>query len=135
MSKYVEYATELSDPKHLVRALHDLGMDDVEVNQEPVTLYDYHGHRRPQKAEIVIRRYKTGLGASNDIGFARGVDGKYTAVISDYDRGVKFDEKWMGQLAQHYQASRTLAIAKQRGYIFKSRTVENGKIRLQFAVR
>lgn len=139
MSMYGTFPTELRDANHLCAALEALGLKH-EVHAEPQTLYDYQGHKRPQKAEIIIRRGDTGLGASNDVGFARQADGTYQAIISEYDEGCKFNQQWLGQLKQEYKISRRMEVGKSRGYVFMGRETvqkENGKseVLLRFGVR
>jgi len=63
--------------------------------------------------------------ASNDIGFARDATGAFQAVISEYDRGIGFDDAWLGRLAQVYKEKQTMAIARAKGYVFKGREVVN----------
>ncbi|HET9215781.1 MAG TPA: hypothetical protein VFR18_02310, partial [Terriglobia bacterium] len=75
----------------------------------------------------------------NDIGFARDSSGVYQAIVSEYDRGIGFDDAWLGRLAQIYKERQTTAIAKAKGYIFKGKEVidtpQGKKIQLRFAVR
>jgi len=132
MSKYESQQTELDgDEGCLVAALQEMGFSP-QVYAEPHTLMDYHGSPRPEKATVVIGRHNTGIGASNDIGFIR-VDGKYQAIISEYDRGAKFNSAWLTKLADHYAIHKTMAVAKKNGYYLKSRTVlQNGKTQLKF---
>ena len=46
--------------------------------------YGYQGDRRPETAELVVRRRHLGT-ASNDLGFARTPHG-YVPIVSDYDQ-------------------------------------------------
>jgi len=77
--------------------------------------------------------------ASNDIGFARDSTGVFRALISEYDRGIGFDDGWLGRLAQIYKERQTMAVAKAKGYVFKGKDVidtpQGKKIQLRFAVR
>jgi hypothetical protein len=63
----------------------------------------------------------------------------YQAIISEYDRGIGFDDAWLGRIAQAYKEGQTMAVAKAKGYVFKGREVVNTpqgkKIQLRFAVR
>jgi len=88
MSKYVEYDLKsITNLELLLAALADLGWDSgkVEVHDNPVALYGYHGDRRPETANVVIRRNNTGVSSSNDIGFVKRPDGTYAPIISEYD--------------------------------------------------
>lgn len=97
MSKYLQFPEILfTDRKLLLDALADCGFgsDVVEVGNR-LPLYGYHGDLRPEMAEVVIRRQNTGIGASNDIGFAYDHTRKgYVPIVSEYDsrnvRGGKF---------------------------------------------
>jgi hypothetical protein len=137
MSKYEELRTVLSDERFLVEALWEFGYSP-EVSHEGVGLYGYLGDERPEKAHIVIRRRQLSS-ASNDIGFARDANGVYRALISEYDRGIGFDDAWLGQVAQTYKERQTMAVAKAKGYRFLGRQVvetqAGKKVQLRFAVR
>ncbi len=138
MSAYKEHPTTLTDALCLTVALKAMGYV-IERYDEPQTLYDYHGHERPQKANVIIRREFTGIGASNDIGFLKGADGTFTAIISAYDRNVKFNDAWMGEVKQAYSEQREIAMARRKGYIFQGREVidtnKGHQVRLVFAAR
>lgn len=137
MSKYMELLTKLTEEQHLVEALRELGYTP-EVCREGTPLVGYMGDERAERAQIVIRRQQLDS-ASNDIGFARDESGVYQAIISEYDRGIGFDDSWLGRVAQTYKERQTMAVAKAKGYVFKGREVVNTpqgkKIQLRFAVR
>lgn len=137
MSKYEELRTVLSEERFLVEALRELGYSP-EVSHEGMSLYGYLGDERPEKAHIVIRRRQLDS-ASNDIGFARDESGVYRALISEYDRGIGFNDAWLGRVAQTYKERQTMAVAKSKGYRFLGRQVvetpAGRKVQLRFAVR
>ena len=137
MSKYAELQTVLSNDQFLLDALRDLGFVP-EVAAEGQALVGYMGDQRNERANIIIRRNQLDS-ASNDIGFARGPDGTFRAIISEYDRSIGFDDAWLGRLAQGYKERQTMSVAKAKGYVFKGREVvqtPQGKtVRLRFAVR
>ena len=137
MSKYEELRTVFSDERFLIEALRDLGYNP-EVSNEGLSLYGYLGDERPEKAHIVIRRRQLDS-ASNDIGFACDANGVYRALISEYDRGIGFNEAWLGRVAQTYKERQTMAVAKSKGYRFLGRQVvetpAGKKVQLRFAVR
>ncbi len=137
MSKYLELSTQLTDERYLVEALMELGYEP-ELCRESKSLIGYLGDKRAERAHVVIPRRQLNS-ASNDIGFARDASGVYQAIVSEYDRGIGFDDAWLGRLAQIYKERQTMAVAKARGYIFKSKDVidtpQGKKIRLRFAVR
>jgi hypothetical protein len=137
MSKYEEMHTVVSDEGYLTEALKELGYTP-EVHAEGSALFGYRGDERPERAHIVIRRHQLDS-ASNDIGFRRDVSGVYRAIISEYDRGIGFDDAWLGRIAQAYKERQTMAVAKVKGYVFQGRQVidtpQGKKVQLRFAVR
>jgi hypothetical protein len=137
MSKYEAMRTVMSDERYLAEALKELGYTP-EVHAEGSALFGYRGDERPERAHIVIRRQQLDS-ASNDIGFRRDVSGVYRAIISEYDRGIGFDDAWLGRIAQAYKERQTMAVAKAKGYTFQGRQVidtpQGKKVQLRFAVR
>ncbi len=137
MSKYEELRTVLSEERFLVEALRELGYSP-EVSNDGMSLYGYLGDERAEKAHIVIRRRQLDS-ASNDIGFTRDASGVYRAIISEYDRGIGFNDAWLGRVAQAYKERQTMAVAKSKGYRFLGRQVvetpAGKKVQLRFAVR
>ena len=137
MSKYSETSTTIRNQSYLVAALTELGYK-AEIHADGAALVGYEGRERPERAHVIIRRAQIGP-ASNDIGFVRKPDGAFGAVLSEYDRGIGFDEKWLGRVHQAYKEQQTLADAKAKGYVFRGREVvlspEGQQIRLQFIAR
>lgn len=137
MSAYGEYETTLNEQNFLVEGLTAMGYR-IEVHAEGAPLIGYHGDERPERAHVIIRRAQLD-NASNDIGFVRGTDGRFRAILSEYDRSIGYDECWLGKVHQHYKEKQTLAVAKAKGYIFRGKEViqtANGQqVRLQFIAR
>ena len=137
MSKYCETETKINDARHLATALESMGFT-IEVHEKAVALFGYQGDEREEKANVIIRRAHTGLPASNDVGFVREANGTYRAIISQYDQ-QKFDAAWLGSLKQNFQESRTMAMARAKGYQFQGReviqTAKGQTIKLLFGVR
>ena len=74
MSKYLAFPEIVFKDRRLLRAaLADLGYSEVEEG-EALPLYGYQGDRRPETAEIIVRRRNLGS-ASNDLGFTPTPDG------------------------------------------------------------
>src|SRR5215467_5666339 len=96
VSKYLECQTVLSDRKFLVAALQELGYH-AEVHSEGAPLFGYEGRERPERAHVIIRRNELSS-VSNDIGFARTGDGRFVALLSEYDQGIGYDLKWLGKV-------------------------------------
>jgi hypothetical protein len=137
VSAYGEFETTVREQGFLVEALADMGYT-AEVHPDGAALFGYRGDERPERAHVIIRRAQLDS-ASNDVGFARGADGRFRAILSEYDRGIGYDEKWLGKVHQHYKERQTMAVARAKGYVFRSKEVvqtPNGpQIRLQFVAR
>lgn len=137
MSKYGVTVTELRDERCLTEALQELGYE-VEVHPQGANLEGYEGRERPERANVIIRRRHLDP-ASNDIGFARTADGRFTALLSEYDQAIGYNWKWLGRVQQAYKEKQTLTMARAKGYILKAREViqtpEGQQVRLRFGVR
>lgn len=137
MSKYDSFQTTLTEEGPLIAALKALGYP-VEVHTQAAPLFGYYGDERPERAHIIIRRTHLNC-ASNDIGFVRNANGQFSAILSEYDRSIGFDQKWLNRVHQRYKEDRTLAMARQRGYVFRGREViqtEHGEqVKLLFGTR
>src|SRR5437762_1702317 len=81
VSAYGEFTTVMSEERYLVEGLTAMGYR-VEVHADGAALVDYHGDERQEKAHVIIRRAQLDS-ASNDIGFVRGKDGRYQAILSE----------------------------------------------------
>ena len=116
MSKFESYQTTLCDEDCLIQALQDNGFEasQIEVHKEAVNLYGYRGDVRPEKAHIVIRRKHIGA-ASNDIGFVRE-DGKFRAVISEFDSNRQMNKTWLSNVQADHDKHRVVKILKEKGY-------------------
>ena len=119
MSHYTTLRTQLTDADALVAALADLGYPEVEV----------HAEVAPQRAHVIVRRRHIGP-ESNDIGFERRDDGRFAAVVSDYDR-ARHGEDWLRRLtARHaYHATRA-TLAEQGVEAVEEETDRTGTVRL-----
>jgi len=137
LSKYLELKTNITEERFLIEALRELGYRP-DVCPKGRSLTGYQGDERQERAHVIIPRRQLDC-ASNDIGFARDSTGVYRAVISEYDRGIGFNDTWLGRVAQIYKERQTMAIAKAKGYVFKGKEVietpQGKKIHLRFAVR
>jgi hypothetical protein len=132
MSMYHECQTDLKCAKHLISALNEMGFP-TEYSEQPLPLYGYHGDKRQQTANIVIRRANIGA-ASNDVGFALQPDGTYAAIISGFD-SVKFNQTWLGQLRAGYVEHWQIASQRARGRVFLGKEKVGDHVRLSFGVR
>ena len=114
MSHFSRIRTRLVDADALVGALKEIGFDHVELYDQAQHLYGYLGDVRQQTAEVIIRRVHIGK-ASNDIGFKRGADGIFDAIISDYDK-TKYSQKWLDKLTQIYSYNVTRSNLIKQGF-------------------
>jgi hypothetical protein len=128
VSKYAELTTILREQRFLIAALEEMGYR-AELHQEGAHLIGYEGQERPEVANLVIRRCQL-RPASN---------GRFVALLSEYDQAVGYDRAWLGSVQQLYKEKQTVAAAKAKGYIFKGKeviqTAKGPQIRLQFVTR
>jgi hypothetical protein len=118
------------DRRLLLAALADLGFAVVEEG-EGLLLYGYRGDRRPETAEIVIRRAFVGA-ASNDLGFVRTAQG-FVPILSEYDARILHGGQFLAKLRTAYSEHVVEEVRKRlRGTT--RRTVEGGivKIKVRF---
>jgi hypothetical protein len=126
MSHFTRCKTKISDAAALKQALLDMGLKEVEVHQTATNLYGYQNDKRDQTAEVIVRRKFVG-GMSNDIGFKRGEDGTFEAIISEYDK-TKYSAGWLKKLNQRYTFRKVSAELEDMGYEVGQVVNENGKI-------
>ena len=100
MSHYTTLDTTIVSAEFLVQALADMGFADVEVHEVAQPLIGWRGDLRETQAEVIVRRRHLGR-SSNDIGFARNAEGRFEALISEFDRR-RYDQAWLGKLTQRY---------------------------------
>jgi hypothetical protein len=134
MSTYNEARTDFKDAGILIAALAAMGYTVVENcigNPQPLIGFqgdmrtlDGVGHTKvaaeAMRADIIIRRKYVG-GASNDLGFVRGTDGKFSAIISDYDSS-KHNPAWLAKLRGEYAEANVVRTMKKMGARITSRT-------------
>lgn len=135
MSAYGEFRTEFKDRDALISALCEVGIADhaltreqIEVHPDGDSLYGYHGDRRAQKAHVIIRRRNV-RSSANDVGFEL-VNGRYSARISDFDRGQGTNDAWLGKLAQSYSKSLVHKKAKALGYRVHESVNADGSVKM-----
>jgi hypothetical protein len=124
MSHFTTIRTQITDTDALIKALADVGFNEVEVHQTAQHLYGYQGDQRSQTAEVIIRRQHIGL-ASNDIGFKQQGDGTFEAIISEYDR-KKYSQQWLERLTQRYAYHAAVAKLEEQGFTLNTEEVEEG---------
>ncbi len=125
MSHFSTLQTAFVSADHLVAALADMGMENVEVHDTAQYLYGWHGDRREQAAEIVIRREFVGHN-SNDIGFVRSADGTFEAIISEFD-GRRYGPDWLGKLSQRYAYRAARDTLARQGFNLVEENMDQGK--------
>jgi hypothetical protein len=137
MSKYGVTICKIRDEKYLVDALKEMGYA-VEVHPEGAPLGRYYSEQEGKTANVIIRRSEL-KGTFGDIGFARQPDGRLVAIVDELDQQCRYGAKWLGRVQQLYKEKQTLATARAKGYILKSREVvetrDGQHVRLQFVVR
>ena len=131
MSKYLQFDDIVfKDRRLLLAALEDVGYREVEEGQA-LPLYGYHGDKRPETAEVVVRRKHVGS-LSNDIGFTRTQAG-YVPILSEYDQRTLHSGRFLAALRTGY-SERVVEEMKRRLHGTARRQVEGSviKIRMRF---
>lgn len=100
MSKLRRIPTSMTSGHHLVLALQAAGFKEVERTGAPLELISWRGKPIEASAEIVVRRRYIGATA-DDLGFSRGADGRYEAIVSEILLG-RFDRRWFAELEKRY---------------------------------
>lgn len=116
----------------LKAALEELGYV-YEEHQEAQNLIGYEGHKRAQKAHIIIRRQHVGA-AANDVGFLKKPDGNYELIISEFDRSgnKKQAQDFLVKIKQLYSKHLSLKETKRLGLKFQSqKTTSDNKIKIK----
>lgn len=131
MSKYMTFTgTAFKDRECLVQALAECGYGTVEEG-ESLSLYGYQSDRRPETAQIVVRRKFIGS-ASNDLGFQK-TDAGYVAVISEYDQRYIMQGKFLTNLRTNYNLKSAEKLARNlRGTLTRERVGSTIKIRIKY---
>ena len=128
MSKYLTYPDVIfKDRRLLLAALKDLGYSDVEEGQA-LPLYGYQNDRRPETAEIVIRRRFVGS-LSNDIGFGRTAEG-FVPILSEFDRRTLVHGQFLAKLRTAYN-ERVVEEVARRLHGRAQRTVEGSLVKIR----
>jgi 3-deoxy-D-arabino-heptulosonate 7-phosphate (DAHP) synthase len=132
MSHFTSIRTQIKQVDALVKALRDVGFEQVEVHETAQHLYGFQGDVRSQTAEVIIRRQLISA-ASNDIGFKRQEDGTFQAIISEYDR-KHYSQQWLNQVTQRYGYHALMATASRQGFtIEEDEVMEDGTLRVVVA--
>ena len=127
MSKYLAFQDcVLKDRRLLLAALADLGYTEVEEG-EALPLYGYQGDRRPETAELVVRRRHLGS-ASNDVGFARTPAG-YVPIVSEYDQRTLHGGRFLVELRTAY-SERVVEEVRRRVHGTARRTLEGSIVKI-----
>jgi hypothetical protein len=129
--RHLLYESIVFKDRHLLlAALADLGYTDVEEG-EALALYGYQGDRRPETAEVVVRRRHLGS-LSNDLGFRR-TDRGYVPVISDYDQRTLLGGRFLPKLRTAYAEHVVETVRKRlRGSIHRATEGNVVKLRVRY---
>ena len=132
MSAYHTLKTEYRDRDTLVEALKEMGYPEVEVHDEATNLYGYHGDKRSQKANVIVRRKYVGS-AANDLGFVKTEDGTYEAIVSEYDSSTHCTPTFFKGLQRNYAEKGAIKAAAKKGFKYLGKTIgKNGKPQLRW---
>lgn len=83
------------------------------------------------KADIIIPKAQVG-GSSNDIGFIRGTDGKFKAIISDFD-SRRYNQTWLNRVKVGYADARVMQQANKLGLRLTGRKLNEKTQKMEYA--
>lgn len=131
MSHYHEIKTQITNRDALVTALTKCGFkaEQIEVHDVAQNLYGYHGDKRNQKANVIVRRKHVG-GASNDLGFAQKEDGTFEAIVSSYDKGIGYNDKWLDKVSTQHSIENAKQAFSQNGWEYTESVDDQGRTQL-----
>lgn len=122
--------TAFKDRECLLNALRECGYAETEEG-ESLSLYGYQGDRRPETAQLVVRRKFIGS-ASNDLGFQK-TDAGYVPVISEFDQRTMMGGKFLTNLRTNYNLKSAEKLARSlRGTLHQERIGSTIKIRIKY---
>ena len=122
--------TAFKDRDCLLNALRECGYAETEEG-EALSLYGYQGDKRPETAQLVVRRKFIGS-ASNDVGFQK-TDAGYIPVISEFDLRTMMQGKFLTNLRTNYNLKSAEKLARNlRGTLHKERIGSTIKIRIKY---
>jgi hypothetical protein len=137
VSKYKVIQTEYRNKAALVQAFKDLGYAEIEVYETPANLFGFHGDKRAETANVILRRKQISPSA-NDLGFVWDAKEKrYNVVLSAWDSG---DPKYvyngrpgsgagvLQNLKQAYAVADLKLKAKAKGLTVVSQKRADGKV-------
>ena len=104
--------------------------EHIEVHDKAQNLYGYKNDRREQTANVIIRR-KHINSSSNDIGFALNKEGRYGAIISEYDNQSGFTQGWLTKLFTYYNVEKTKMELESRKIAYVEDKDDQGRMRLR----
>jgi hypothetical protein len=128
MSHFSTLQTKLVSGRHLVQALADLGLTQVEVSAEPQAMVGWMT-TNVQHAHIIVRRAHL-PGAQYDLGFHKNAEGSFDALVANEDR-ESYGYAWLGRLTQRYAYHVSRELLKKQGFTQAQEKREaDGTIRL-----
>ncbi len=128
MSKYLSFPDVIfKDRGLMLAALADLGYSQLEEG-DALWLFGYQGDRRPETAEIVVRRRYLGS-ASNDLGFVRTPAG-YIPIVSEYDQRTLHGGQFLPKLRTAYY-ERVVEEVRRRLHGTTRRVVEGNLVKIK----
>lgn len=139
MSHYLAMETQITDQEALVRALcrsisratsKEFTRGQIEVCEPARHLYGYKGDQREQTANVILRRQHVG-GSSNDVGFVKGPNGTYSAIVSDFDRENGYGQPWLTRLYTFYNVEKAKMEMDSRGVQYTETKDDRGRIQLR----
>jgi len=123
VSHYTTIKTQFMSRKHLVQALKDMGFQRVEVHDVAQPLHNFFEMGPSKKAEIIIRRDDDHISIA-DLGFKRGHDGRFEAIIDESDQ-LFYNQAWLQHLTQRYAYNVALDTLKEQDFELVDESVQS----------
>lgn len=136
MSHYTNGEITVKNPACLISALEEYNPSWkglIQYHKVAENLYGYHGDKRAQVANVIIRRAQIG-GSSNDIGFLFHADGRCEAIVSDYDRH-HYGQAWLTRVTALAGVHAVIHRAQSRGERVTRTTDKQGRVQLLVSAR
>lgn len=129
MSHLAKFQSSVTDPRALVRALVQMGIQQSQIQcyEKAVQCHGYHNEETFQ-ANVVVRHSGTG----SDIGWEKNADGSYTSHIDDYNYNAiggnqHYDQAWQNKCYTRYNVEKSKMELEDRKIPYVEGRDDNGR--------
>jgi hypothetical protein len=119
MSSVHPYPTQMEDRECIIAGIKQLGFNPTVLMAGQTQKLRRYGPGNTgyigQEAEIIIPKEQINW-ASNDIGFRREANGKFTVIASVAGEYNELGPKWIVKMKQAYSEQKLMAMYREHGY-------------------